>query len=166
MSWPTSSSPYQKGDEFLFNVLIAPVAITVSFVTSLTAALRAVVSGRIHSRGLATILIAIGAFVAPTGDRLLRFGVSDFVDIAKLLAVASLVLRFASASRSSRSSESRSRGGDWVALPSADRGRPGGRQLRPQGDDPARSTPPASPWCLPRARACERGLSFRRRSRP
>ena len=71
-----SLDPNQPGDEFLFNLLIAPVAITVNLVASLPGALRALVTGRIHSRVPATILIAIGALVAATGDILSRFGVT------------------------------------------------------------------------------------------
>ena len=66
-----SLDPNQKGDEFLFNLLIAPVAITVNFVASLPGAFRALVTGKIHSRVPATILIAIGAFMASSGDTLL-----------------------------------------------------------------------------------------------
>ena len=39
-----SLDPNQKGDEFLFNLLIAPVAITVNFVASLPGAVRALVA--------------------------------------------------------------------------------------------------------------------------
>jgi hypothetical protein len=86
--------PNQKGDEFLFNLLIAPVAITVNFAASLPGAVRALVSGRIHSRVPATILIAIGAFTASSGDTLLRFGFSDFFQVGKLAAVVFLFLGF------------------------------------------------------------------------
>jgi hypothetical protein len=60
---PYSLDPNQQGDQFLFNLLIAPVAIVVNLVASLPQAGRALVSGRIHSRVPATILIALGAFV-------------------------------------------------------------------------------------------------------
>ncbi|HSV93328.1 MAG TPA: hypothetical protein VLH81_09645, partial [Desulfobacterales bacterium] len=73
-----SLDPNQKGDEFLFNLLIAPVAITVNLAASLPGAVRALVTGRIHSRVPATILIAIGALMASSGDTLLRFGITDF----------------------------------------------------------------------------------------
>ena len=61
-----SLDPNQPGDQFLFNLLIAPVAIAVNLVVSLPGAVRALVTGRIHSRVPATILIAIGAFPALT----------------------------------------------------------------------------------------------------
>jgi len=86
--------PNQKGDEFLFNLLIAPVAITVNFAASLPGAVRALATGRIHSRVPATILIAIGAFLASSGDTLLRFGITDFFQVGKLLAVVFLFLGF------------------------------------------------------------------------
>jgi hypothetical protein len=86
--------PNQKGDEFLFNLLIAPVAIAVNFAASLPGAVRALATGRIHSRVPATILIAIGAFLASSGDTLLRFGITDFFQVGKLLAVVFLFLGF------------------------------------------------------------------------
>ena len=89
-----SLDPNQKGDEFLFNLLIAPVAITVNLAASLPGAVRALVTGRIHSRVPATILIALGAVMASSGDTLLRFGITDFFQAGKLLAVIFLFLGF------------------------------------------------------------------------
>jgi hypothetical protein len=89
-----SLDPNQKGDEFLFNLLIAPLAITVNFAASLPGAFRALFGGRIHSRVPATILIAIGAFAASSGDTLLRFGITDFFQVGKLLAAVFLLLGF------------------------------------------------------------------------
>ena len=89
-----SLDPTQKGDVFLFNLLISPIAITVNFVVSLPLAVRALLTGRINNRVPATILIAIGAFVAGSGDTLLRFGVSDFVLVGKFLAVVFLFTGF------------------------------------------------------------------------
>jgi hypothetical protein len=89
-----SLDPNQKGDEFLFNLLIAPIAITVNFFASLPGAVRALLTGRLHSRVPATILIAIGAFVASSGDTLLRFGITEFFQVGKLLAVVFLFLGF------------------------------------------------------------------------
>ena len=60
---PYSLDPNQPGDQFLFNLLIAPVAIVANLVVSLPGAVRALATGRIHSRVPATILIAVGAFV-------------------------------------------------------------------------------------------------------
>jgi hypothetical protein len=89
-----SLDPTQKGDEFLFNLLIAPVAITVNLLASLPGALRALLAGRLHSRVPATILIAVGAFMASSGDTLLRFGVTGFFEAGKLLAVVFLFAGF------------------------------------------------------------------------
>jgi hypothetical protein len=65
-----SLDPGQKGDEFLFNLVIAPVAILVNLVASLPGAARALLGGNIHSRVPATILIAIGAFIPTFTDSL------------------------------------------------------------------------------------------------
>jgi len=54
-----SLDPNQAGDQFLFNLLISPVAIVVNFIASLPGAVRALVTGRLHSRVPATILIAL-----------------------------------------------------------------------------------------------------------
>ncbi len=89
-----SLDPGQPGDQFLFNLAISPVAITVNFVASLPGALRALLRGRLHSRVPATILIAIGAFLASSGDILARFGSTDFFVLGKLLAVIFLFLGF------------------------------------------------------------------------
>jgi len=89
-----SLDPNQKGDEFLFNLLIAPIAIAVNFLASLPGAVRALLTGKLHSRVPATILIAIGAFMASSGDTLLRFGITEFFQAGKLLAVVFLFLGF------------------------------------------------------------------------
>jgi hypothetical protein len=89
-----SLDPDQKGDEFLFNLLIALPAIAVNFVASLPGAIRALLAGRLPSRVPATILIAIGGFAASSGDVLLRFGVSDFFYAGKLFAAVCLLAGF------------------------------------------------------------------------
>lgn len=89
-----SLDPNQSGDQFLFNLLIAPVAFTVNFVASLPGAVRALLRGELHSRVPATILIAIGALVASAGDSLNRFGITAPFAIAKLVAVVFLLLGF------------------------------------------------------------------------
>jgi hypothetical protein len=89
-----SLDPSQTGDQFLFNLAISPVAITVNFVVSLPGALRALFGGRLHSRVPATILIAIGAFLASSGDILARFGTTDFFVLGKLLSVIFLFVGF------------------------------------------------------------------------
>ncbi len=89
-----SLDPGQSGDQFLFNLLIAPFALTVNFIASLPGAVRALLAGELHSRVPATILIAIGAFVASAGDTLNRFGITAPFAIAKLVAVVFLLAGF------------------------------------------------------------------------
>ena len=89
-----SLDPDQPGDNFLFNLIIGSVAIVVNFVASLPGAVRALVAGRLHSRVPATILIAIGGFLASGGDTLNRFGVTSVFEIAKFLAVVFLLAGF------------------------------------------------------------------------
>jgi len=91
---PYSLDAGQPGDQFLFNLLIAPIAIAVNFVASLPIAIRDLVTGRLHSRVPATLLIAAGGFVASAGDALNRFGVTAPFAIAKLLAAVLLLAGF------------------------------------------------------------------------
>jgi hypothetical protein len=70
------------------------VAIVVNFVASLPGAVRALVAGRLHSRVLATILIAIGGFLASGGDALNRFGVTNYFQVGKFLALIFLLIGF------------------------------------------------------------------------
>ena len=89
-----SLDPNQPGDQFLFNLLIAPVAITVNLVASLPGAVRALLEGRLHSRVPATILIAVGAFVATLGDTLNRFGMTEWFQLGKFLGILFLFVGF------------------------------------------------------------------------
>ncbi|HYH94009.1 MAG TPA: hypothetical protein VD763_12675 [Candidatus Saccharimonadales bacterium] len=91
---PYSLDPNQPGDEFLFNLLIAPVAIAVNFVASLPGAARALLTGRIHSRVPATILIAVGAFIPTMTDSLNRFGETELFQLGKFLGVLFLFAGF------------------------------------------------------------------------
>ena len=91
---PYSLDPEQPGDHFLFNLLIALPALTVNFFASLPSAIRDLVRGRLHSRVPATLLIAIGGFVASAGDTLNRFGVTGPFAVAKFLAVVFLLAGF------------------------------------------------------------------------
>jgi hypothetical protein len=84
---PYSLDPNQPGDQFLFNLFIAPVAIIVNLVASLPGAARALVSGNIHSRVPATILIALGAFVPNYTDSLDQWAaLGRFVGVVLLFA--------------------------------------------------------------------------------
>jgi hypothetical protein len=89
-----SLDPNAPGDHFLFNLFISPFAIVVNFFASLPGAFRALLAGRLHSRVPATILIAIGGFLASGGDTLNRFGVTTVFEIGKFLAVLFLLAGF------------------------------------------------------------------------
>src|SRR5687768_961263 len=89
-----SLDPNQKGDEFLFNLLIAPVAIAVNFVASLPATGAALLTGRIHSRVPATVLIALGAFIPSITDSLSRFGSTELFQVGKFLSAVFLFAGF------------------------------------------------------------------------
>ena len=89
-----SLDPDQPGDQFLFNLCIAPVAILVNLVASLPGAVRALLNGTIHSRVPATILIAIGAFIPTLTDSLNRFGATEWFQAGKFLGVVFLFAGF------------------------------------------------------------------------
>ncbi len=89
-----SLDPNQPGDEFLFNLFIAPVAILVNLVASTPGAIRALLDGTIHSRVPATILIAIGAFIPAITDSLNRFGSTELFQLGKFLGVVFLYAGF------------------------------------------------------------------------
>src|SRR3982751_4738023 len=89
-----SLNPEQPGDHFLFNLLIAPVAIVVNLAASLPGAVKALATGRIHSRVPATILIAIGAFIPTITDSLNRFGSTQLFQLGKFLGIVFLFAGF------------------------------------------------------------------------
>ncbi len=89
-----SLDPNQPGDQFLFNLLISPFAIVVNFLASIPLAVRAAFARRISSRVPATILIAIGGLLASGGDALNRFGITEYFQVGKFLAVLCLLAGF------------------------------------------------------------------------
>lgn len=91
---PYSLDPNQPGDQFLFNLFIAPVAIAVNLVASLPGAFRDLVAGRLHSRVPATMLIAVGAFIPTITDSLNRFGSTELFQVGKFLGVVFLFAGF------------------------------------------------------------------------
>lgn len=91
---PYSSDPNQRGDELLFNLAIAPVAIAVNFVRSLPLALRAWRDGTLNRRVPATLLIALGALLPSLTDTLNRSGSTETYALGKLLGAALLLLGF------------------------------------------------------------------------
>lgn len=91
---PYSLDPGQTGDQILFNLLIAPVAITVNFFASLPAALAALVRGRLHSRVPATILIAIGALFVTGTDFGVKGGETTIFELSKLVSIGLIFAGF------------------------------------------------------------------------
>jgi hypothetical protein len=91
---PYSLDPNQTGDQFLFNLLIAPVAIIVNLLASLPGLARAMLTRRIHSRVPATLLIAVGAFIPAITDSLNRFGSTEWFQLGKFLGVVFLFAGF------------------------------------------------------------------------
>ena len=91
---PYSLDPNQPGDQFLFNLCIAPVAIVVNLVASLPGAARDLLAGRLHSRVPATILIALGAFFPTLTDSLNRAGSTQLFQLGKFLGVVFLFAGF------------------------------------------------------------------------
>ena len=91
---PYSLDPNQPGDQFLFNLLIAPVAIVVNLAASLPEAFRELMAGRLHSRVPATILIALGAFFPTITDSLNRAGSTELFQLGKFLGVVFLFAGF------------------------------------------------------------------------
>jgi hypothetical protein len=91
---PYSLDPNQPGDQFLFNLFIAPVAIVVNFAASLPGATRELLAGRLHSRVPATILIALGAFFPIITDSLNRAGSTELFQVGKFLGVVFLFAGF------------------------------------------------------------------------
>jgi hypothetical protein len=89
-----SLDPGQSGDAFLFNLLIAPIAITVNFIASVPGMLLALARGDVNSRVPATLLIALGAFIPALTDTFNRFGSTDFYQLGKLLGALLLLAGF------------------------------------------------------------------------
>jgi hypothetical protein len=84
----------QSGDQFLFNIFLAIIAIPVNFVASLPGAVVALFTGRIHSRVPATLLIAIGGIIVSSADALSRLGSTSFYSAAKLVALVLIFVGF------------------------------------------------------------------------
>ncbi len=84
---PYSLDARQSGDSFLFNILIAPVAIVVNFLASLPAAAADLVRGRLHSRVPATLLIAVGAILISGTDLGVKGGATTIFALSKLVGI-------------------------------------------------------------------------------
>lgn len=84
----------QKFDQFLFNLVISPIALTVNFVASLPGTWRAWRSGGVNSRVPATLLIAVGAVLAGYADSYNRLGATQSYALLKFLTVVFLFVGF------------------------------------------------------------------------
>lgn len=89
-----SLDPGQKGDQFLFNIFLAIVAIPVNFLVSLPGAIVALFTGRIHSRVPATLLIGVGAIITSATDALSRLGSTDLFQLGKFVGLLLIFLGF------------------------------------------------------------------------
>lgn len=89
-----SLDPGQTGDQILFNLLIAPIAIVVNFFASLPGALSALVRGKLHSRVPATLLIAIGALFVTGTDFGVKGGETTIFELSKLIAIGLIFAGF------------------------------------------------------------------------
>ena len=89
-----SLDPGQPGDQFLFNLIISPVALSVNFIASIPGALRALFTKTIHSRVPATLLIAAGAFVPTITDSLYRLGSPTLFELGHLVGLVLIFLGF------------------------------------------------------------------------
>jgi len=91
---PYSSDPDQRGDELLFNLAIAPAALTVNFLRSVPDAWRAWRAGPLNRRVPAAALIALGAFVPSLTDTLNRAGSTEGYQVGKLIGALLLLCGF------------------------------------------------------------------------
>ena len=76
------------------NLLIAPVAFVVNLAASIPGALVALVTGRLHSRVPATLLIAVGGLIPAITSGLNRFGDTSGFFVGEFLGVLFLFLGF------------------------------------------------------------------------
>jgi hypothetical protein len=84
----------QTTPRYLGNVLVAPVAIAVNLVVSLPEALAALVTGRLHSRVPATLLIAVGGLIPAITSGMNRFGATSGFFVGELMGVVFLFAGF------------------------------------------------------------------------
>jgi hypothetical protein len=73
---------------------VAPVAIVVNLAISIPGALAALLTGRLHSRVPATLLIAIGGLIPAITSGMSRFGNTSGFFIGELLGVVFLFAGF------------------------------------------------------------------------
>jgi hypothetical protein len=79
---------------FVRGALIAPFAIAINFAASVPGAFRALLSGHVHSRVPATLLIALGGLIPAITSGLNRFGDTSGFFVGEFLGVLFLFLGF------------------------------------------------------------------------
>jgi hypothetical protein len=84
----------QSASSFVANIVRAPAAIAVNFVASLATEVRELVTGRLHSRVPATILIAIGGLVPAITSGANRFGSTSGFFVGEFVGVLLLFVGF------------------------------------------------------------------------
>ena len=84
----------QPASQFAINLLKAPVAIGVNVVASLATEIRDLVTGRLHSRVPATILIALGGLIPAITSGANRFGATSGFFVGEFLGVVFLFTGF------------------------------------------------------------------------
>ena len=89
-----SLSRTQSPARYLGNLLVAPVAIVVNLAISIPGTLAALLTGRLHSRVPATLLIAIGGLIPAITSGMSRFGNTSGFFIGELLGVVFLFAGF------------------------------------------------------------------------
>ena len=115
-----------------------------NFVASLPATARALVSGRLHSRVPATMLIAIGAFIPLVTDSLNRLGSTEFFQLGKFLGVVFLFAGFLVSVETFREIRIPFTAIRLAPAPARARDRADGGGRRPRGPARARLTPRAA----------------------
>jgi hypothetical protein len=76
------------------NLLLAPIAIAVNLIVSIPEAVASLVTGRLHSRVPATLLIAVGGLIPAITSGLNRFGNTGAFFVGELLGVVFLFAGF------------------------------------------------------------------------
>ncbi len=89
-----SLSRAQSPARYLANLLVAPVAIVLNLAVSIPGALAALLTGRLHSRVPATLLIAVGGLIPAITSGLNRFGNTSAFFVGELLGVVFLFAGF------------------------------------------------------------------------
>ena len=79
---------------YLGNLVVAPVAIVLNLAVSIPGALAALLTGRLHSRVPATLLIAVGGLIPAITSGLNRFGNTSGFFVGELLGVVFLFAGF------------------------------------------------------------------------